>query len=228
MTQRYKNLLFDADNTLLDFKKTEAHALKLAFKHFGLHLTPEIKALYDEINHGLWQDFEDGLIDKDTVVTTRFHLLFTELGLDVNSHAFEAYYQPALGAGAFLIPGAKALCERLAEAFDLYIVTNGVSATQYSRLSATGLDAIVKGIFVSEDLGSQKPQRAYFDQVFGRIPNFSKDSALIIGDSLSSDIAGGSRAGIDTCWYNPQGLPLSGNIQPTYTINTLKALLDIL
>ena len=228
MAKRYKHLLFDADNTLLDFNKTEDHALALTFRHFGIHLSPEIRALYDEINRGLWQDFEAGLIDKDTVVDTRFSLLFKDLEIDADGAAFEAYYQPALGAGAFLLPGARKLCQILAADHDLYIVTNGVSATQYSRLAATGLDQIVKDIFVSEDLGSQKPQKAYFDQVFARIPGFSRDSALIIGDSLTSDIAGGIASGIDSCWYNPRGLPGNPAFAATYEITALEDLLSIL
>ncbi len=228
MNKTYKTLLFDADNTLLDFSKTERHALEQTFKHFGIHLSPEIRELYSDINHSLWQDFEAGLIDKETVVQTRFYILFKELEIPVDGHAFEAYYQPALGAGAFLIDGAQKLCAELSSHYDLYIVTNGVSSTQYSRLAATGLDRYMKDIFVSEDLKSQKPQKRYFDQVFDRIPGFSKSSTLIIGDSLTSDIAGGIAAGIDTCWFNPDHKPSSRHIHPTYQIHKLDELFHIL
>ncbi|WP_195267720.1 YjjG family noncanonical pyrimidine nucleotidase [Eubacterium sp. 1001713B170207_170306_E7] len=226
--KKYTTLLFDADGTLMDFKKTEAQALDQTFRKYGVHPTREILDLYADINHGLWKDFEHGLIDKDTLVTSRFRLLFLELGLDIDGDAFEADYQPALGRGAFLIDGAYDLCRALKPDFRLYIITNGVSSTQYSRLSATGLDKLMDGVFVSEDAGAQKPQKEFFEYMAARIPSYNPAESLVIGDSLTSDIQGGINAGIDTCWYNPGREKNSLGIHADYEIHTLGALPSLL
>lgn len=222
--KKYTTLLFDADGTLMDFKKTEAQALDQTFRKYGVHPTKEILDLYADINHGLWKDFEHGLIDKDTLVTSRFRLLFLELGLDIDGMAFESDYQPALGRGAFLIDGAYELCRALKPDFRLYIVTNGVSSTQYSRLSASGLDRLMDDVFVSEDAGAQKPQKDFFDYIAARIPGYNPGEALVIGDSLTSDIQGGINAGIDTCWYNPGRERNPLGICADYEIHTLEEL----
>ena len=119
----------------------------------------------------------------------------------------------------------SAYCARFC---DLYIVTNGVSRTQYSRLHDSGLDRYMKGIFVSEDAGYQKPMKAYFDYVFARIPGFQAEKTLIVGDSLSSDIRGGNNAGIDTCWYCPDGGQMPGDVRVNYTIRRLEELKDLI
>lgn len=112
--------------------------------------------------------------------------------------------------------------------YDLYIVTNGVSETQDKRLRASGLQPFFKNVFVSEDTGFQKPMKEYFDFVFARIPSFSLEQGLIIGDSLSSDIRGGILAGMDTCWFNPKKKPNNTEIEPTYQIQKLEELYQIL
>ena len=150
--------------------------------------------------------------------------MFLELGLDIDGMAFEADYQPALGRGAFLIDGAYELCRALKKDFRLYIVTNGVSSTQYSRLSATGLDRLMADIFVSEDAGAQKPQKDFFDYIAARIPDYDPGEALVVGDSLTSDIQGGINAGIDTCWYNPDREKNLLDIHADYEIHTLEEL----
>ena len=108
------------------------------------------------------------------------------------------------------------------------VVTNGTSQTQYRRLALSGLDVLMKDIFVSEDAGSQKPQKAYFDYCFSRIPGALPEEMLIVGDSLSSDILGGNLAGIDTCWVNPEGLPVPEGIRADYQIRKIGELLEIL
>lgn len=226
--KKYIHLLFDADGTLFDFKRTETRALDQTFRKYGIQPTKEIFQQYNDINHALWSDFEQGFIDKETVITTRFRLLFIDLDLSIDPIAFEADYQPALGKGAYLINGALTLCQKLKKNYKLYIVTNGVSSTQYSRLKASGLDRLMNGIFVSEDIGTQKPNKDFFDYVAARIPDCKSRTTLIIGDSLSSDIQGGINANIDTCWYNPEKLPNEQDITPTYEIENLNALLSIL
>ncbi|PLS01890.1 YjjG family noncanonical pyrimidine nucleotidase [Neobacillus cucumis] len=226
--KKYKTLLFDVDDTLLDFAAAEALALEMLFKSRNISITSAIENHYKKINQGLWKSFEEGKIGRDEVVNTRFSLLFKEYGQIVDGVLMEKYYRSFLEEGHQLINGAFELISELQNHFDLYIVTNGVSRTQDKRLRDSGLHPLFKEIFVSEDTGFQKPMKEFFDYVFARIPESSEDQTLIIGDSLSSDIKGGQLAGLDTCWFNPQGKPNNSRINPTYEIRNLNELFQIL
>jgi 2-haloacid dehalogenase len=226
--KKYKTLFFDADDTLLDFGAAESLALRLLFKDQKITLTAELEAHYKELNQGLWRAHEEGKIERDELLNTRFSLLFKEYGKAVDGVLLEENYRMYLEEGHQLVNGALKLMNELQKKYDLYIVTNGVSKTQDRRLRDSGLHPFFKDVFVSEDTGYQKPMKEYFDYVFARIPNFSLEHGLIIGDSLSSDIKGGMLAGLDTCWFNPKVKPNNTEIQPTYQIQTLEELFQIL
>lgn len=228
MLKKYQTLLFDVDDTLLDFSAAENFALRLLFEDQKIRLTTEIEADYKKINLGLWKSFEEGKINRDEVVNTRFSLLFKEYGQFVDGFLLEKKYRSYLEEGHQLVNGAFELISDLQNQYDLYIVTNGVSKTQDKRLRDSGLYPLFKDIFVSENTGFQKPMKEFFDFVFARIPNFSVEHGLIIGDSLSSDIKGGQLAGLDTCWFNPEMKPNNTQTIPTYQIQKLNNLYQIL
>jgi 2-haloacid dehalogenase len=228
MLNSYKTLFFDVDDTLLDFAAAEDEALRLLLADQGIPFTPETKAQYKTINHGLWKSFEEGKIDRDEVVNTRFALFFKELGHEVDGRLLEQKYRSYLEEGHQLVQGALELITALQPRYDLYIVTNGVSKTQEKRLRQSGLHPLFKEIFVSEDTGYQKPMKEFFDHVFARVPDFAVEQGLIIGDSLTADIKGGQLAGLDTCWFNPWGKPNDTGIVPTYEVQTLDELYRIL
>lgn len=224
---KYKTLLFDVDDTLLDFKKNEEVSIQKLFDYVGCPLTEEIFERYKRINHQLWASFECGEITKDEVIGTRFQQLFKELSVDITGKEVENYYQEQLSNGVYMFEGAYELCETLSKQFDLYIVTNGIAYTQYKRLKSAGLDKLFKAIFVSEEVGYQKPDIQFFHRVFDQIQSFEKENTLIIGDSLTSDILGGNNAGIDTCWFNKRKLDEHELIKATYEIHSLNEILDI-
>ncbi|WP_141433939.1 YjjG family noncanonical pyrimidine nucleotidase [Bacillus sp. 03113] len=226
--KKYQTLFFDVDDTLLDFGAAENMALRLLFEDQKIPLTAEIEAYYKKINQGLWRSFEEGKIDRDEVVNTRFSILFKEFGQVIDGVLLEKNYRSYLEEGHQLVHGALELITDLQNQYDLYIVTNGVSKTQDKRLRNSGLYPLFKDIFVSEDTGFQKPMKEYFDYVFARIPYFSVEKGLIIGDSLNADIKGGQRAGLDTCWFNPKMKPNDTGIISTYQIKKLKELNRIL
>ncbi|ATH94127.1 HAD family hydrolase [Bacillus glycinifermentans] len=224
----YRTLFFDVDDTLLDFRAAESMALRLLFEEQDLPLTKEIEADYKRINQGLWRAFEEGKIGRDEVVNTRFSRLFSEYGREADGALLEKRYRSFLEEGHQLLDGALELITKLHTRYDLYIVTNGVSKTQHRRLRDSGMYPLFKGIFVSEDTGYQKPMKEFFDYVFARIPEFSTEHGLIIGDSLTADIKGGGLAGLDTCWLNPGMKANDTGIAPTYQIQKLDELYDIL
>lgn len=224
---RYTTLLLDADDTLLDFKKTEEQALRETFTAFGLPYNEEIRAMYGTINHKLWALFEKGEITKEEILRRRFRNTFAQMGVKDALVGFEEEYQLALGRGGFVLPEAMEVCRLLAGQCRLYIVTNGVEATQNSRLDRSGLRPYLSGVFISETAGCQKPQKEYFDYVAAHIPDWNPSQTLMVGDSLTSDMRGGENAGLATCWYNPDGKPNYAGIRIDYEITSLQELLEI-
>lgn len=225
---KYSMLLFDADGTLLDFDATEKKALRNTFAIYGYPFTPEMELRYQEINHNLWAAYEDGKISRETVIYTRFKNQFDEFGIDDDGIGFEDVYQKQLGRGHYLIPHAMETIQLLHGKVNMCIVTNGVTETQYSRLRDSGLDKYFDKIFVSGEIGYQKPDPAYFSYCFEHMPEVDKNEVLLIGDSLSSDMLGGYNFHIDTCWYNPKEKKNEKNLPITYEIKDLRDLYQIL
>ncbi|MDQ0271646.1 YjjG family noncanonical pyrimidine nucleotidase [Cytobacillus purgationiresistens] len=225
---QYQFLLFDIDDTLLDFRATEQLSLKMLFEQEKLDLTPDIEQHYRMYNQGLWRSFEEGKLGRTELLNTRFANFLKEYGKEVDGVLMEKSYRGFLEQGHHMIDGALDLINRLAPDYELYVVTNGVSKTQDRRLRDAGLHPLFKNIFVSDDTGYQKPMKEFFDYVFARIPNFSRDKGLIIGDSLLADMMGGKQAGLDTCWVNPEMKPDNIGVNPTYEIRSLIELYPIL
>lgn len=225
---KYQYLLFDVDGTLLDFQAAESAALKQLFALENLELTPELEGSYKTMNEEMWRQYELGELTREEVVNQRFGIFFNKIGRQVDSLAMEQRYRVFLNQGHQLLGNSLQIIQDLSQKVDLYIVTNGTSETQYQRLTDSGLLPYFKDIFVSEDVGSQKPTKAFFDYVFGRIPHFNKKKSVIIGDSLTSDIKGGLAAGIDTVWLSAESVVPDGEIEPTYMIEKLEDIYNIL
>lgn len=226
--KQFQTLLLDADNTIFDFTACEREALRQTFQNHGYPLNDDITKAYERINVGLWKQYEQGTMDRKTVIYSRFGLLFKEIGIEDDGIHFEDVYQDLLGNQHFFIDDAPQVIEYLYNKYDLYIVTNGVTDTQLRRLKDSKMDRYMKKIFVSEETGYQKPMKEYFDYCFQRIEAFDKSRAMIIGDSLSSDMMGGNNAGIATCWYNPVAQQNNTKIRIDYEIKALKELCEIL
>lgn len=218
------SVFLDLDDTILDFKKAEKIAVSKTFRGIGLEPTDAVVERYSEINVGQWEKLELGLITRDEVLSSRFDMLFEELGVDYSGYEAQLTYEKLLEIGHYFMPGAEEMLRTLYGKYDLYIVSNGTASVQYSRLASAGISNMFKGIFISEHMGTQKPSREYFDKCFAAIPDFDRERAIIVGDSLTSDIRGGINAGVRSCWYNPRGKALREDIVPDYTITELSEL----
>ena len=216
-----RNVLFDLDDTLFDFHKAEKIALTKTLVHFGIDPTEETLALYSTINAAHWKRLELGEISREEVKVGRYRELFKTIGVECDPVKATAYYESMLAIGHYFMPGAPELLEELYRKYRLYIVSNGTAKVQEGRIGSSGIEKYMDGIFISQILGANKPDKQFFDICFAEIPDFSLSETVIIGDSLSSDIKGGINAGITTVWFNPKGIENDNDIKPDYTIKEL-------
>ncbi len=216
-----RNVLFDLDDTLFDFHKAEKIALTKTLVHFGIDPTEETLALYSTINAAHWKRLELGEISREEVKVGRYRELFKTIGVECDPVKATAYYESMLAIGHYFMPGAPELLEELYRKYRLYIVSNGTAKVQEGRIGSSGIAKYMDGIFISQILGANKPDKQFFDTCFAEIPDFSLSETVIIGDSLSSDIKGGINAGITTVWFNPKGIENDNDIKPDYTIKEL-------
>ena len=225
---KYRNILFDADGTLLDFARSEHEALSDTLKHFDLPLGDDIHRGYSEANAEQWALLEKKLVTRAELKINRFRNFCQKFDFVRDAREMAAFYENALSQKSFLISGALETCRLLSQSCNLFIVTNGFRHIQTGRLGKSPLLPYFKAFFISEEIGVEKPDPLYFERVAAQIPSFTKKSALIVGDSLSSDMAGGIGFGIDTCWFNPMGKPTPSNMTLTYTISNLSELPNII
>lgn len=224
---KYDILLFDADDTVLDFGAAEERALQVAFTANNLHFDKRVLGTYRKNNVREWQRLERGEITVDQVLANRFTDTFRELGITADLNAVSELYETELHFGYEVIPHAEEVLAKLQKMSRLYVASNGVLSIQNSRLSGSGLDKYFIKRFISEEIGVPKPNAEFFRRSFAQIENFDSSRTLIIGDSLSSDIRGGKNAGIATCWFNPSGAQNDTDVKPDYEISDLRQLFDI-
>ena len=232
----YRILLFDVDDTLLDFDANETESFRSMMEEMGELWTQEIYATYKELNRKLWRTIERGEISVEEGVNRRFSDLMAHYGKEVDGRLWEQAYRRYLNQGLQEIPQVHQVLGKLKkDGYELYVITNGVEETQTSRMARSGLDKYFRQLFISGKIGAGKPSREFFDHVKSHVERFEAREALVIGDSLTSDIKGGIDAGIDTCWFcrnkgeEERETELTDKgIRPSYMIEELTELLGIL
>ena len=223
-----KTIFFDLDDTILDFRGGEAHALSRALREIGVEPTAAVLERYHIINMCQWELLEEGRLTRDQVMESRFQILFGELGVDHSGREVCDRYESYLAEEHGFVSDAPELLKVLSARYALYIASNGSAAVQHRRLEDAGILPYFRGIFISEELGADKPSPSFFQRCFDAIPGFSRETALMVGDSLTSDIRGARNAGLRSCWYDPQRLPPRPDIVPDYTIHALSELPPLL
>lgn len=223
-------ILWDMDGTLLDFIAAEKAAIRALFEEYGFcACTDEMLARYSKINRSYWERLERGEMGKQEILVGRFRDFFSQEGLDASvAEAFNQKYQLRLGDTIVFRDDSYQLVKALHGRVRQYIVSNGTIAAQNKKLRLSGLGEWMDGVFLSDELGVEKPNVQFFDQVFASIGPVDRSQVMIVGDSLTSDIRGGNNAQIVTCWYNPDGLPLTGGVHVDHEITNLQQVLELL
>lgn len=201
---KYTTLLMDADDTIFDFQKCEREALKKTLLHYGLNYDEEINERFSTINAALWRKFEISQISRSELRIQRFRELIEQcLHGFRNADLLAEHYVQELSEQAILIEGTDAALEKLSETFDVYIITNGLKTVQRGRFSCTNITRYIRKLYISDEIGMNKPSKDFFDYVLADLPEKDKSKILVVGDSLTSDMQGGKNAGLDTCLFDP-------------------------
>ena len=223
------NILFDLDDTIFDFHLAEKKALTKTLIHFNINPDKNILDRYSQINASQWKLLEQGKITREDVKIKRYEILFEENGIkQCTPQEATNYYEQQLSIGHFFIPEAQQVIKKLSAGYRLYIVTNGSKKVQQGRIKSSGIGKYLDNIFVSEEIGYEKPASEFFEKCFLQIPDFKKDETVIVGDSLSSDIKGGQNAGIKTIWFNRNNAQNGSDVIPDYEISSLSRIECIL
>ena len=227
---KYKYLLWDIDGTIINFELAERAAIRSLFKRFKLgDCSDEMLMYYSQINKKYWQLMESGKIKKDKMLVERFIEFFSNKGINADIAAeFNKEYQIALCDTIVFNDDAIDIIKHQRKTCKIVIVTNGTEVVQEKKLERSGLNDIADNVFISELVGFEKPNIKFFEKVILEVGIKDLKEALIIGDSLTSDIQGGHNIGIDTCWYNPKNEENTTLLNPTYTIRNLHELENII
>ena len=217
-------LFLDLDDTILDFKKAERIAISKTIREFGLEPTEEVLHRYHLINKWHWEQLELGKLTRPEVLQNRFGVLFEEFGVKADKVACAAAYEKNLSIGHWFLPQAEETVDYLSKHYRLFLTSNGTASVQKGRMTSANLYRFFEKVFVSQEIGHNKPSKEYFDGCIAQIPGFDPKKTMIVGDSLSSDIKGGINAGISTCWVNPTHAPGREDIQPDFEIEYLHQL----
>ena len=217
-----KFLFLDLDDTILDFKRAEHIAVRKAIAEAGADPTDAVCARYSQINQMHWRMLERGEITREQVLVNRFGALFEEMGHPVDAEKVARNYERLLGIGHYYLPGSEETVKQiLFPKYRLFLASNGTASVQDSRMKSADLYPYFEKVFISQEIGYNKPAKEFFEACFAQIPEFDPNQCMMVGDSLTSDILGGINAGIKTCWVNPEHKPADGKIASDYEIERL-------
>ena len=224
----YRGLLLDADGTLFDYERAESLALEETLTPMvPASERPQAAAVYRSINAGWWRRFEQGSVTAAELKVGRFADLIAELRLSFDPVKISARYLDRLSTKALLLPHARESIAAVSGFARLCLVTNGLSQVQRGRLAASGMAGHFSAVVISEELGIAKPDPRFFHAASEALEIGCTD-LLCIGDSPAADIAGARAAGIDACWFAPEGLPWPGpGEKPRILLHDLRNIVNL-
>lgn len=229
-----KVIMLDIDNTLLSFDEYVKLSMKSGFEKFKIGTyQDEMFEVFNRVNSSLWKQIEKGELDLDGLQKKRWNKIFECLGISADGIAFEKYFREGLFENAIPVKGAMDLVKYLYGKYTLCVASNGPYLQQVNRLKISGMLPYFSNIFISEEIGSSKPSEKFFSTCINRLNSgtsqkITPGEIMIIGDSLSSDMAGGSYFGLQTCFYNPENKPVPCGIKIDYNVASLKEIESIL
>lgn len=226
---KYEVILFDADETLFDFEKSESDALKNTMSDFGINYIEDYHLkVYKEVNKIIWKELEEGLITQKELKTERFKRYADALKISFDENQFAKKYMKYLSLASFLYEDSQALIEALYTNYKLVIITNGLKDVQDNRIRRSIIGKYFDAVIISEEVELSKPDPKIFELALSSISHTDKRNVLMVGDSLTSDIQGGINYGIATCWFNEKKAENRTNIKPDYQISSIMELLTLL
>ena len=222
---KYYCVLFDADNTLLNFDAAESKALAETLVNYGIEPDAETVQTYRTINEELWRQLEKGQLRREKLMSERFTRFLKAIDAAGDGAEMNRYYLEQLSIHPDLAsPEVLDVLRELSEVATLAVVTNGFQKVQSRRLAESGVENFLEDVFVSEKMDAEKPNRKIFDAALRALGVENREHVLMVGDSLTGDVQGGINAGLDTCWFNPHHQENHGKILPTYEISSLEEL----
>lgn len=223
-----KYMIFDLDDTVLDFHRGEMEYIDEIFNQQGVTDIPAAKQAYLKLNKKIWENIEAGATPRP-LLNTRFSKTLSLFGIEADGVQLEAQYREMLNHNFYIIPGANKLLANLQKkGVTLLVGTNGVKKTQIERLRGSGLDKYFDEYYISEDIGYSKPNAKFFAPMFQRIPDLKTENTIMVGDRLQSDILGANRAGLQSIWFNPNKNINELDFQPTYTVDSYQQLYKLI
>lgn len=223
----YYCLLLDSDDTILDFTTAQRRTVQQTLEHFEFPSDEAAQNLFLDVEVKIWEEFNQGKIKKEKLLTERFNRFFRLIGREGDPRAMNEYYLAVLAHHPEPVPGADVFLKAVSEVATLAVLTNGLEGVQIPRIRMSGLGRYLDDVLISEKVGIAKPNPKLFDLALKRLGVENKRRVLVVGDSLTADIQGGNAAGLDTCWINLTGQPNETQIQPTYTVTSLEEILPI-
>ena len=225
-----KNIfLVDVDDTILDFHGASALALRFAFEENGIAWEEGLGSAFRSFNAGLWEALERKEITRAELIRERFPRFFKRMGMEeVDGYAVNRSFIDYISTHPIYVDGAENFLKELSKMGRVYLVTNGTTEIQKSRFDIANLWEKAEKVFISHQVGFDKPAKEYTDHVIKNIPNFARDNAVWIGDSLSADIKAANDAEITSIWFNPKKKSLSGEVKPSYIAESFEDVLEIL
>lgn len=217
----FEAVFFDVDGTLLDFESSEELAFVGAFAGAGYYTDEDALKMYRSISKKLWLDFEKGLITRQQLFHERWSKLLAHLKFDIDPGYMNDIYINTLSLSGILFEDALPMLDELYGRVPMSLMTNGAAKAQHGRIKAAGMEKYFEHIFISEELGVQKPNPAFFSRSLEACKISDPSCALIVGDSLSADMAGGAASGLKTCWINRNGAETPTDIRIDYEVDSL-------